>query len=134
MFTPPQDPMPAQPIETDLWLPHAVFAPLQRIVRAAIVHFDEIDPSILRMDAARLGQLEQILDNGEDDGETGGRNLRLTNIDLASFEHLSLYAEEFFADLGGENDLQMVPPDITALSEKLRHYYAIAFPGEAGRR
>lgn len=131
MLNPPHDTLPASPsAETDLWLPHDVFSEVQRLVRAAIRHDDDIDPSIMQITLAEFKHLSDLLDNAVDDGRAGGRNLRVTNLDVAALEHLSFYAEEFFTDLGGADELGMTPPDITALSEKLRRYRATAFPGD----
>lgn len=111
----------------DLWLPKDVFANIERITRSAHENYLEIDPSILQLDITRLSELNDLLATHQDD-KKDGINLRLSNLDMFDLEKLSLYAEEFYGDLGGEEQLGMTPPDITALSEKLGKYRETTFP------
>ncbi len=111
----------------DLWLPKDVFTKLESITRSAHENFEEVDPSILQLDIARLGELNDLLSTHQDD-KKDGINLRLSNLDMFDLEKLSLYAEEFYGDLGGAEQLGMTPPDITALSEKLGKYRETTFP------
>ena len=111
----------------DLWLPKDVFASIERITRSAHENYLEVDPSILQLDITRLSELNDLLATHQDD-KKDGINLRLSNLDMFDLEKLSLYAEEFYGDLGGEEQLGMTPPDITALSEKLGKYRETTFP------
>jgi len=115
----------------DVWLPQDVFAQLQRVTRSARKYYAEVDPSILQLDEPRIHALNDLMDNAQDD-KAGGWNLHVTNLDLFDLEKLCLYAEEFFADLGGAETLGMTPPDITALTEKLGKYRDATFPADAG--
>ncbi len=111
----------------DLWLPNDVFEKLSKITRSAHENYPELDPSILQLDITRLGELNALLATSQAD-KMDGVNLRLSNLDMFDLEKLSLYAEEFYGDLGGADQLGMTPPDITALSEKLGRYRETAFP------
>ena len=111
----------------DVWLPQDVYAPLQRVLQSAAENYGEVDPSILNMDETRVKQLSGVLGNAAFD-KKDGYNISLTNFDMIAFEAVCIYAEEFFGDLGGAEKLQMSPPDITALTEKLVKYRLVAFP------
>jgi len=106
-----------------------VYGRLRSLLRAALKHFETLDPYILDLDTARLEALLQALPPVERAGDVAMR--RLSHLDMFDLERLSLASEDYFDDLGGADVLDMEPPQLTALTETLGHMRTSCFAAAA---